>query len=265
MGETVLVERHGAIATVTLNRPEVLNAVNATLAGELFHELATLERDAEVRCVILRGSGGHFMAGGDLKTFYGELERDPEERRRHFELFVGQVHPIVQTLRRMPKPVIASVEGAAGGFGMSLMMACDLAVVADNSFYTMAYTLIGTSPDGSSTWFLPRLVGLRKAMELAMLSDRFDAETAQAYGLVNRVVSADALEAETLALAERLANGPTHAYGNTKRLLNRSLESGLDAQLQAEAESFSDCAATEDFVEGIAAFVEKRNPSFKGS
>ena len=264
MGDTIIVERDGAVATITLNRPEVLNAVNADLASALFHNLATVERDKEVRCVVLRGSGGHLMAGGDLKSFYGELERPPEERRRYFELFVGQVHPIVQSLRRMPKPVVASVEGAVGGFGMSLMMACDLAIAADTSFYTMAYTLIGTSPDGSSTWFLPRLVGLRKAMEIALLSDRFDAETALGHGLINRVVPADDLASETRALAERLAAGPTHAYGNTNRLLNRSLESCLDAQLQAEAESFSDCAATDDFAEGISAFIEKRHPAFKG-
>jgi len=265
MADTVVVEQTDAVTTITLNRPSALNAINADLASELFHTLATVERDDSVRCVILRGSGGHFMAGGDLKHFFGEIERPPEDRRRYFELFVGQIHPIIQSLRRMPKPVIASVEGAAGGFGMSLMMACDLAVVADSSFYTMAYTLIGTSPDGSSTWFLPRLVGLRKAMELALLSDRFDAATAEQYGLVNKVVPLDTLEQETRALAERLASGPTQAYGNTKRLLNRSLESGLDAQLQAEAESFSDCAGTDDFAEGITAFVEKRAPTFKGS
>lgn len=264
MAETVLTERAGGVLTLTLNRPEVLNAINGDMAEALFEALATAERDDAVRCVVLRGTGDHFMAGGDLKLFYGELDRQSEERRRFFERFVYRVHPIIQAMRRMPKPIVASVQGAAGGFGMSLLMACDLAIAADTSFYTMAYINIGTSPDGSSTYFLPRIVGLRRAMELALLGERFDAETAKALGLINRVVPGAELDKETAALAARLAAGPTQAYGNTKRLLNRSLQSSLDDQLQLEAEMFADCASSEDFAEGIRAFVEKRAAAFKG-
>lgn len=264
MGNSIILDTKNSIATLTLNRPDALNALNAELADDLFHNLASLENECSIRCVIIRGAGGHFMAGGDLKSFYKELERKPDERRRHFELFVGKVHPIIQTIKRMPKPVIASVEGAAGGFGMSLMMSCDLAIAANNSYFTLAYTLIGTSPDGSSTWFLPRLVGLRKAMELALLSDRFTAETAEKMGLINKIVTNNKLKEETNKLALRLAQGPTAAYANTKLLMNRSLESTLDSQLQAEAECFSKCAATDDFAEGISSFVEKRKPVFNG-
>ncbi|MGO8866659.1 MAG: enoyl-CoA hydratase-related protein, partial [Alphaproteobacteria bacterium] len=142
--------------------------------------------------------------------------------------------------------------------------ACDLAIAADDAFFTLAYSLIGTSPDGSGTYHLPRIVGMKKAAEIALLAERFDAATALALGIVNKVVPVDRLEGETEALAARLAAGPTHAYGNTKRLLGRALSSTLEAQLQAEAESFADCTASEDFVEGVRAFVEKRKPRFGG-
>ena len=264
MANEVLTDRAENILTLTLNRPEVLNAVNGPLTDKLFDELTSVENDSSIRCVVIRGGGGHFMAGGDLKLFYGELDRESDERRRFFEKFVYQVHPLIQAIKRLPKPVVASVEGAAGGFGVSLMLACDLVIAADTSFCTMAYCSIGTSPDGSSTYFLPRSVGLKKAMELALLCERIDAATAKELGLVNWVVPADKLAAETEKLARRLAGGPTKAYGNTKRLLNASLHSTLDDQLQAEAESFAACAGSADFVEGITAFVEKRKAEFKG-
>ena len=264
MGDSVLTNVEGPIATITLNRPKVLNALNAELADNLFHELARLENKKNVRCLIIQGNGGHFMAGGDLKSFKDELVKESDDRKRYFELFVGKVHPIIQSMRRMPKPIIASVNGAAGGFGMSLMMACDLVIAAEDTVFTMAYSNIGTSPDGSSTWFLPRIVGLRKAMELALLAERFDANTAQNLGLINRNVNSDLLNEHVNNLAQQLANGPTQAYANTKFLLNRSLESGLDSQLQAEAECFAECASTDDFKEGILSFVEKRKAKFIG-
>jgi 2-(1,2-epoxy-1,2-dihydrophenyl)acetyl-CoA isomerase len=148
---------------------------------------------------------------------------------------------------------------------MSLMLACDLVVVAEDCVFTMAYANLGTSPDGSSTYSLPRVVGLKRAMELALLAERFDAARAYELGLVNRVVPAAELEAETMKLARRLAAGPTRAYAHTKALLNRSLQSAYEEQLQAELESFGDCVANPDFVEGVHAFVEKRKPAFKGS
>ena len=174
MSDTVLIERADGIARVTLNRPEVLNALNDELCDALVETLAQVEREPETRVMVLQGAGGYFMAGGDLQSFYGLLERTPDERRRHFETMIDRVHAIIRIMRRMPQPVIAKIDGAAGGFGLSLVLACDLAVSAADSIFTMAYCRIGTSPDGSSTWFLlPRTVGAKKAMELALLGDRF--------------------------------------------------------------------------------------------
>lgn len=264
MSDAVLVTRSGAVATVTLNRPAALNALDDAMMDGMAEAFGTLEADPGVRAVIVTGAGEHFMAGGDIKFFHRGLDIPPAERRRRVEQFVHRVHPTVLTIRRMSAPVIASVRGAAAGFGMSLVMACDLALAADDAYFTLAYTLIGTTPDGSGTYHLPRIVGMKKAMALALLSERFDAKTALGLGLVNKVVPAAELEAATKALAERIAAGPTRAYGLTKRLLNRSLASTLEAQLQAECESFADCAASDDFAEGVRAFVEKRKPRFGG-
>lgn len=264
MSEPITTTLRGAVATITLNRPEALNALNLELAKALADAVLGLEADERVRCVVIRGAGGHFMAGGDLKFFKARLAEPAPERRRFFRAMVETVHPTMIALRRMPKPVIASVEGAAAGFGMSLMLACDLAIAAESAYFSLAYVNIGTSPDGSGTFFLPRAVGLRRAMEIALLGERIDAKRALELALVNRVVPSEALAAETERLAERLANGPTLAIAATKRLLNRSLEAPLEAQLEAEAASFSACAASEDFVEGINAFIEKRKPAYRG-
>ena len=208
MSDTVQIERENGIARVTLNRPEVLNALDAELCEALLAALAALERDSETRVLVLRGAGGHFMAGGDLRSFYELIKLTPDERRQHFEGFIDVVHRIIRIMRRMPQPIIAKIDGAAGGFGLSLVLACDLAVAAADSIFTMAYCRIGTSPDGSSTWFLPRTVGAKKAMELALLGDRFGAREAERLGIVNRVVSPQRLEEETESLARRLAAGP---------------------------------------------------------
>ena len=264
MSDAVLIEREGGIARVTLNRPEVLNALNDELCDALVGTLAAVERDRETRVLVLRGAGGRFMAGGDIRAFHGVLELTPDERRRHFEGMIDRVHAIIRIMRRMPQPVVASVDGAAGGFGLSLLLATDLALAAADCIFTMAYCRIGTSPDGSSTWFLPRTVGAKKAMELALLGDRFGAREAERLGIVNRVVSPSRLAEETDALARRLAAGPALAYANTKRLLSASGHASLEQQLQAEAEAFADCAASEDFAEGVTAFVEKRKPRFSG-
>jgi len=259
----VELDRRDGIAWVTMNRPKALNALNADMTNALVETINPLEHDEDVRCVVVRG-GDHFMAGGDLKTFHGMLDQSRQDNLVAFEAFIHQVHSLIIAIRRMPKPVVASVNGACAGFGLSFMCAADLTIAADDSYYTLAYTLIGTSPDGGSTYALPRLVGLKKATELALLGDRFDAETAKDYGLVNWVVPAGDLQAETEKLAKRLAKGPTVAYGRTKALLQRSLDNPLERQLQLEAENFSACAVEPDFAEGVGAFVEKRKPDFSG-
>ncbi len=262
-GKIVELEISDGIARVVMNRPKALNALNRDMTLGLIGAIAPLEHDPAVRCVVISG-GANFMAGGDLKTFHAGLDRGREERLVEIEGFIHEVHSLIIAVRRMPKPVLASVSGACAGFGLSFLCAADLAIAADDSYYTLAYTRIGTSPDGGSTYALPRLVGLKKAAELALLADRFDAATALEYGLVNRVVPAADLAAETGRLAARLAAGPTRAYGRTKALLQRSLDHPLERQLQLEAENFAACAVEPDFAEGVSAFVEKRKPAFGG-
>jgi 2-(1,2-epoxy-1,2-dihydrophenyl)acetyl-CoA isomerase len=164
----------------------------------------------------------------------------------------------------MPKPVVAAVQGAAAGVGLSFVLAADLALAAEDAVFTSGYIHLGTSPDGGMTATLPHIVGLKHAAELMLLGDRFDAQRALALGLVNRVVPADKLAGEAAALAARLAAGPTHAYGRSKALLQATLGDGFDAQLRRETEAFAACAATEDFAEGVRAFLEKRRPVFAG-
>jgi len=264
MNDTVLLEAHDGIATLTLNRPEVLNAINAEMKEALLETLTRVEVDPDVRVLVLKGAGKHFMAGGDVKGFHAERDNDPIWKRRRFLEGVNAIHPILFAVRRMPKPVIASVQGYAAGFGVSLAVMADLTVAADDAKFTLAYIRIGTSPDGGSTYYLPRMVGLKRALEIGMLGDDIDARTAADYGMVNFVVPAAELDAETAKLARRLASGPTHAIGNLKELMNVSLDNQLEQQLQLEAEAFADNVATDDFREGVSAFVEKRKPVFKG-
>ena len=265
MTEPLLLEVSEGVATVTLNRPEALNALSDDMVAALVEVMTRVEADPAARCVVLRGAGDHFMAGGDIKGFHGRLaQTTPAERSAHFRAKIHSLHPAIVAMRRMPKPVIASLRGAAAGFGLSLAMATDLAIAADDAFFTLAYCRIGTSPDGGSSYHLPRILGLRKAMEIALLGDRFDAATALRLGLVNWVVPTADLEAETAKLAARLAGGPGHALGETKALLNASLDNPLEAQLALEVESFAACAATQDFAEGVTAFVEKRSANFTG-
>jgi 2-(1,2-epoxy-1,2-dihydrophenyl)acetyl-CoA isomerase len=175
-----------------------------------------------------------------------------------------ELHFGIQALRRMDKPVLAAVHGAVAGAGMSLMLAADLAIASDDTKFTLAYARIGASPDGGSTFLLPRLVGYRKAMELALLPDRFDAEQARSLGLVNWVVPADRLAPESMAIAQRLAAGPTRAYGEAKRLFNQSLANSMESQMEDELQAFARCARSADLAEGVTSFVEKRDPIFSG-
>ncbi|MBM3359469.1 MAG: enoyl-CoA hydratase [Betaproteobacteria bacterium] len=261
MSDSVLYSVAGAVATITLNRPQVMNALDAAMIVQLRAACERVEHDAVVRAVVLRGVGAAFLAGGDVTVFRANRERLPKVVGE----LAGELHHAILALRRAPKPVLASVHGAVAGAGVSLMAAADLAIAAKETKFTLAYTRIGASPDGGSTYFLPRLVGLRKALELVLLSDTFDAETALKLGLVNWVVNVEMLGAETERIAGRLAHGATAAFAEAKRLLNQSYDQPLAAQLAAEAEAFARCAATHDFREGVAAFVEKRKPDFKGN
>ncbi len=252
------------ICTLTMNRPEARNALSMEMRESLSSALHDAEFNPEVRCVVLNGEGDHFMAGGDVKTFASVATATKEETRKNFLLRIHELHTIMFAMRRMPKPIIASVRGAAAGAGVSFALACDLVIASDDAFFTLAYVKIGTSPDGSSTYFLPKTIGLKKAMEMALLGDRFTAEEAKEFGMVNWVVPGADLEAETTKLATRLAEGPTRAMGHAKKLLYKSYEAQFEAQLQAEAEGFADCATGPDFLEGVMAFAQKRKPNFIG-
>lgn len=264
MNDSVLYDVDAGVASLTFNRPKVLNALDSGMREGLEQALDRVEAEANLRVLVLRGAGAGFMAGGNIKYFTELTPLPAAERRRRFEGFIHQVHPSIVRLRRLAIPVIASVHGPVAGIGMSFLMAADLAIAAEDAIFTLAYIHLGTSPDGGSTFFLPRSVGMKRAMEIALLGERFDANTARQWGLVNWVAPASELAARTAALARRLADGPAHAYANTKRLLSRSLGSPLEAQLQAEAESFADCSGSEDFVEGVDAFIGKRAPKFQG-
>ncbi len=264
MADLELTHQDG-ITTMIFNRPEARNALSIEMRSMLTDALNDAENDSSVRCVVLKGQGEHFLAGGDVKGMAETLEQSKEELRKYFVLRIHKLHPIMFAMRRMPKPVIASVQGAAAGAGASIALASDLVIASEDAFFTLAYCRIGTSPDGSATFQLPRTVGIKKAMEITLLGDRFNAQTAKEWGLINFVVPTAGLKEETDKLARRLANGPTYVYGKSKALLYRSMESQFESQLQAEAESFADCASRADFREGVTAFVEKRKANFTGN
>jgi 2-(1,2-epoxy-1,2-dihydrophenyl)acetyl-CoA isomerase len=260
----VLYESNGAVVTITLNRPDTLNALTAKMLEGLIGATARCEQDREARCMVLRGAGGHFMAGGDIKEFHKALNDARESYIQTRERQVITANQLIYNLRRMPKPVIASVSGAAAGFGLSLVLAADLAIASENAVFTLAYRHIGLSPDGGATYFLPRMIGERRAMELALLGDRLSATQALELGLINKVSKPADLEADTARMARDLARGPTIALGLTKRLIRTSFDNNWDEHLHREAESFAIAAGTGDHVEGVAAFVSKRKPSFTG-
>lgn len=264
MSSDLLTAIEGPIAKCSFNRPERLNALSTAMIEDMRDFFLAVERDDNVRCLVMSGAGDHFMAGGDIKQFGQVLAGPPEERRAHFEGMVHHLHLALMRLIRMPKPVIASVQGAAAGFGLSMMNAADLVIAADNAVFSLAYVNIGTSPDGGSTYTLPRAVGLRRAKELAFLGDRIDAARAQAIGMVNFVVPQAELAAATQALAARLAAGPPRAIAHAKHLLNGTFERSLESQLSMEAVAFADCAASADMAEGVSAFIQKRPPKFTG-
>lgn len=259
----VLYQTRGELGLITLNRPAALNALNREMIDQLAAATARAAEDDAVRVLLIRGAGDHFMAGGDLKWFREQIEGRPANKiKAEFRQTIDDVHASTQAIRRMKKPVIAVVHGAVAGYGLSLMLACDFALAADNAYFTLAYCHLGLSPDGGATWSLPRLIGLRKATELALLGDRFDAASAASLGLVNRVVPLAELDAAAEALASRLAGGSAHALARTKALLQASFDHSLDQQLVAERGAFASCAAEPDFAEGLAAFAGKRKPKF---
>ncbi|WP_395407157.1 enoyl-CoA hydratase/isomerase family protein [Pseudoduganella sp. UC29_106] len=251
MSSVLYVEVSEQIARIQFNRPEVLNALNEDMAVQLAAACRDLAANPAVRVVVLNGSGKAFMAGGDLQA----LRAQPAEA---VNALIPPVHEAVRLLATMPKPVLASVHGAAAGAGMSLMLAADLALAASNTRFTFAYSDIGTSCDGGMSWALPRLVGLRKAMEIALAGETFDAVEALRLNLVNRVVDREQLAEATLELARRLARREPHALAHLKRLLRGSSQRDLSTQLDEEHAAFLDCAVRPEFTAAIDAFYARR-------
>ena len=254
----LLVERQGAIATLTFNRPEALNALDVATAQALLAALQGLARDGGVRAVLLRGAGRAFVAGGDLAT----LRADPVQGAR---ALLEPLNAALLVLQQLDAPVIAQVHGAAAGAGLSLMLMCDFVLAAQGTTFNLAYINLGTSCDVGASWALPRLVGLRQALEIALLGETFAADDALRLGLVNRVLPAAELDTAARAFAERIASGPTVAYGHMRRLMRASFERDLAGQLQAEAQAFERCARTADLREGIEAFFGRRKAVFGGA
>jgi 2-(1,2-epoxy-1,2-dihydrophenyl)acetyl-CoA isomerase len=254
----VLLTIEQAVATVTLNRPRVLNAIDPQMARSLADAIERVARDGTARVLLLRGEGRAFCAGGDVARFAGE---DPAAA---VEAIIDPFHTALRALDGLKLPTLAAVQGPVAGAGFSLAMACDLCIAADDAVFTMAYSRIGASPDGSATYRLPRLVGERKALELALLAEPVGVAEARTLGLVNRVVPTADLAGEAISLARRLAQGPTAAYARIKHLVGRSLGNDLPTQLDLEREAFLAGARTADFREGAQAFLAKRPPLFEG-
>jgi 2-(1,2-epoxy-1,2-dihydrophenyl)acetyl-CoA isomerase len=260
MADELLYAVGDQVATITINRPDRHNALDMRTVEALLGAVQACEEDRTVRAVILTGADRSFCAGGDVKSFVEHLETLP----RYVKRLTMLLHGAISRMNRMPKPVIAAVNGVAAGAGMSLAMACDLTIATESARFTMAYSKIGATPDGSSTYFLPRLVGLRRALELTYTNRVLTAREAEAWGLVNRVVQDSEFQPAVRDLAATLAAGPTLALGRAKRLFLAGQHESLETQMENETESIALSCGTADFREGATAFVEKRSPRFSG-
>jgi 2-(1,2-epoxy-1,2-dihydrophenyl)acetyl-CoA isomerase len=259
--QTLEVTHEGAVATLTLARPEALNAWNELLAGELREEIEELAGDTSVRAVVITGRGRSFSAGADVREGF------PAAAGGHWDIHTRLVevhHPIITGLREMPKPVIAAVNGPAAGIGCSLALACDLVIAAESAYFMLAFVKIGLAPDGGASAFVAARAGLGRGLEMALLGEPVPARKALDWGLANSVVADDDLQASAAALAARLAAGPTLAYAATKREFNAWAYSQLRQQLALEADEQQALAATRDNAEGVEAFAQKRPAAFTG-
>lgn len=258
--ETLILDRQGPVVVVRLNRPERYNALNEAMGRDLLDMAIELSHDSAVRAVMITGAGKAFCSGGDIKGFV----EAGDAIGRHADRLTVDLHAAVSKMMRMAKPVVAAVNGPAAGAGFSLAMACDLVVASADAPFTLAYTGIGAAPDGSSTFSLPRVVGLRRALELALTNRVLSAQEALDWGLINRVFPAASFMGDALAFVRQLAEGPTFAYGKVKELLYHSLSEALETQMELESRAIVAASRTADFREGTRAFVEKRKASFKG-
>ena len=258
--QNLLLDTRDHVATITLNRPEAYNALDLGLGRDLFHATLEVDEDPDVRCVVITGAGKAFCAGGNVKDFADNLAR--------IGILVKELttylHGTVSRLARSAKPVIMAVNGVAAGAGMSFALCGDIVVAAESARFTMAYSKIAATPDGSSSYFLPRLIGLRRALELYLTNRVLSAREALEWGLVTRVVPDAELKSAVDALARDLAAGPTVAIGGAKRLFHQSTWESLETQMELEAQAIAASGHTEDFRAGVTAFANKQTPTFRG-
>lgn len=259
--ETVIWEQTGAVGRLILNRPKTLNAWTAEFGRELRQVVEGEAADDSVRAVLVTGAGRGFSSGADLRAgFEPAADGMPDIRKELHDVY----HPVIAGIRRLPKPVVAAVNGPAVGIGCSLALACDLVMMAESAFLGLAFVNVGLMPDGGSTAFVPPAVGRARAFQMALLGERVPAPRALDWGLVNWVHPDAALMDEASALTEKLAAGPTRSYASSKEALNQAIYGDLDAQLDLEAELQHELGRTKDFLEGVAAFAEKRDAAFTG-
>lgn len=257
---TLLFNVRDKVAHITLNRPDAANSINEEMGKDLMHAALRCDEDPEIRSVLISGAGKIFSGGGDLKAFLSKGDQLPY----HVKEITTYLHAAISRFTRMDAPVVAAVHGAVAGAGMSIAIACDIVVAAETTRFTVAYTRAGLVPDGSSTYFLPRIVGLKRALELTLTNRMFSAQEALQWGLITRVVPDHELLTQSRAIAVQLAAGPTRAYGISKRLLHRGWTETLETQMENESQAIAESARTKDAREGITAFLEKRPPKYKG-
>jgi 2-(1,2-epoxy-1,2-dihydrophenyl)acetyl-CoA isomerase len=259
LNKSIIVSIENKVAILTLNRPEVFNSFNREMALLLQNELDACEKNPEVRAIIITGSGKAFCAGQDLKEV-----TSPELNPGFKKILEEHYNPIISRIRNIEKPIIGAINGVAAGAGANIALACDIIIASENASFIQAFSKIGLVPDSAGTFFLPRLIGFQKASALMMLGDKVSAQEAEKLGMVYKVVSAEIFSEEVNNTANTLANMPTKALGLTKRLLNNSLENSLEEQLNLESKLQIESAQSEDYVEGVDAFVNKRKPNFRG-
>lgn len=257
---TILLKIENQIAFITLNRPDIFNSFNREMAFLMQNTLDICAKDDNIRAIVITGNGKAFCAGQDI----GEIT-NPELNPGFRKILDDHYNPIIKKIRSIEKPIIGAINGVAAGAGANIALACDIVLASENASFIQAFSKIGLIPDSAGTFFLPRLIGMQKATALMMLGDKVSAIDALNMGMIYKIFPSELFEEEVLAVATTLANMPTKALGLTKRLLNKSLNNNLDQQLQLESDLQIEASSTNDYSEGVLAFVEKRKPVFKGN